>query len=185
MAGKIELENEIKWLSQLLPRHRDSPRLSLWAQCSHALSKWHHLKKVQSSQCWFWSWVEARSQGCWLLEAGQMWNGLSTGDSAPLEPIPSLQLGEQQGAGFVLFSGAQSVAVCYIDSKRKRAPQAIARVPLVLLGFLSSTFRSWRPLRKRGPGKPGPQISWVSVFCGSWLDASSPFVKVGLWDVWL
>lgn len=133
-------------VSQLLPRCRDGPRLSLWAQCSHTLSKWHHIK-VQSSQCWFWSWMKARSQGCWLLEAGQMWNGLSTGTSVALEPIPSLQLGEQQGARVVFFSGAQSVIVCYIDSQSERDPQAILSVSLVLLRFLSSTFRSWEPLR--------------------------------------
>lgn len=66
--------------------------------------------------------MKARSQGCWLLEAGQMWNGLSTGTSVALEPIPSLQLGEQQGARVVFFSGAQSVIVCYIDSQSERGP---------------------------------------------------------------
>lgn len=142
MTGETEVENEIKWLVSFLQDAGMEPdypcEFSVAKQEKEGkLSKRFQVRNAQSSQCWFWKWMEPKARD---------YSGFSAGASFASEPVPRLQSREQLGTRLVLLSEFNLWLFVAVAIKWIQMPQAIEFVPLGSFRGSSFSLRVRKPL---------------------------------------
>lgn len=126
------------------------------------LSKWFHMRNDQSSQCWFWKWMEPKARDH---------SEFSAGASFASEPVARLQSREQLGTRLVLLSEFNLWLFVALTIKWIWTPQAIEFIPLGFIQGFVLLFQSEEASKLKGPWQDLTSallsfwLMWILAWC--------------------